>query len=92
MTLNRYATKRDTSEPEIVAALELVGAIVWKMDRPFDLLVGWCGRLYMLEAKTGKAALNNDQVRELKRCQSAGLPVAVVRSASDALAAIGAVR
>lgn len=92
MSLARHAKKRDTSEGEIVDALRLIGCLVWRIDVPFDLLVSFGGRLYMLECKSGKSKLTPLQELQLAACQRHGAPVAVVRSVSDALAAIGAVR
>ena len=90
MSLNRYARKRDTSEPEIVAALRAAGARVWQLDRPFDLLCGIRGRFVVLEVKTGKAKATDAQESELHACQAGGLPVYLVRTVDDALQAIGA--
>jgi hypothetical protein len=88
----RKDARRDANEVEIVSALELVGARVWRLDKPFDLLAGWGGRLFLLEVKQAKGKLTTQQLRELDRCHADGLPVAVVRTVSDALQAIGAVR
>jgi hypothetical protein len=92
VSLWRKDARRDSNEPEIVAALELVGARVWRISQPFDLVVGWGGRLFMLEVKTATGKLKTEQLREMDRCHADGLPVAVVRTVSDALQAIGAVR
>jgi hypothetical protein len=92
VSLWRKDARRDSNEGEIVDALELVGARVWKLDKPFDLLCHWSGRLTLLEVKTPKGKLTRDQLRELDRCHADGVPVAVVRTVSDALQAIGAVR
>ena len=89
MSLSRYAKKRDTSEPAIVDALRKAGAKVWKLDRPFDLLVGRAGRFIVLEVKTGKRKPTDDQQAELLTCQSGGLPVYLVRTVEEALTAIG---
>jgi hypothetical protein len=92
VSLWRKDARRDANEVEIVSALELVGARVWRLNKPFDLIVGWGGRLFMLEVKTATGKLKAEQLRELDRCHADGLPVAVVRTVSDALQAIGAVR
>ena len=90
MSLARYAKKRDLSEPAIVAALEAAGCKVWKLDRPFDLLVGRAGRFSVLECKSGKAKPTDAQADEIRACQAGGLPVYVVRTPEEALQAIGA--
>jgi hypothetical protein len=43
MSLWRKDAKRDENEPDIVRLLELVGARVWRLPKPFDLLVGFRG-------------------------------------------------
>lgn len=47
----KHATKRDENESSIVLALRQVGATVWLMDTPCDLLVGFRGNNYLLEVK-----------------------------------------
>lgn len=46
----RRARKRDANEPEIVRALQAIGATVERLD-VIDLLVGYRGRNYLLEVK-----------------------------------------
>ena len=92
MTLHRYAKKRDLLEPEIVKALKAAGCKVWKLDRPFDLLVGLAGRFTVLEVKS-KARLNRadqaHQSQELADAQAGGLPAYRVVTVEDALQAMG---
>ena len=88
MSLSRYAKKRDLVEPEIVEALKGFGAKVWKLDKPYDLLVGFHGRFVVLECKSGKARLTPEQAEELDACKAGGLPVYVVRSVDEALRAV----
>lgn len=49
----RRAAKRDESEPAIVKALEAVGASVQRLNAGGvpDLLVGWRGKMWLLEVK-----------------------------------------
>lgn len=49
----RRAARRDENEPEIVQALEAVGATVQILSFPGvpDLLVGWRGQMWLLEVK-----------------------------------------
>ena len=93
MTIWRRAARRDTSEPEIVQALEAAGARVWRLSQPLDLLVGFHGRFLLLECKTGKRKRKDQPVQDatLAECHHKGLPVYVVRTPEDALQAIGAV-
>ncbi len=74
--------KRDTAEDPIVAALEAVGASVWKLGgtgNP-DLLVRYRGIWTPAEVKTGKGALTKNQ---------GGLLWPIWRCPEDALRAIG---
>ena len=61
MSLNRYAKKRDISERPIIEALKAVGMDVVQIDRPVDLLIGWRGKTFIAECKTGKAKPNTFQ-------------------------------
>lgn len=51
---NRYRQRKDLNQPEIVQALEAVGADVYVMHAPCDLLVGFRGRNLLLEVKRPK--------------------------------------
>ena len=86
----RFSKRRDANEAEIVMALRKAGAVVWFMDRPFDLLVGHRGRLVALEVKTRTAKLKPSQVEALAESIVRGLPFFVVRTAEEALAALEA--
>lgn len=83
MSLKRYATKRDISEPEIVKALQQIGMTVYRMDQPVDLLVGWRGTTHLVECKTGKSKLNKKQL-EFTNIWT-GSPVVVLRDAQEAM-------
>lgn len=88
----RFAAKRDASEGPIVQALELSGWKVFKLSAPGwpDMMAARHGAVVFLEAKT-KAwnKLNPLQVEMHLRLKSAGLRVCVVRTPTDALAAVG---
>lgn len=100
------AKRRDANEPEIVAALELAGASVTRLDGDGvpDLLVGFQGRSKLLEVKLPLGPRGGKSARreweggrgDFTRAQVAwwdgwrGEPAIVVRSAFEALAAIGA--
>lgn len=87
MSLTRWGTRRDRSEPAIRKALWQAGAKFMLMD-PFDLLVLFRGHVFLLECKTGKGRAT--------RCQDLlvqdGWPVQFVRTPEEALAAIGALK
>jgi len=53
MSLNRYATRKDANQPEIIEALRDIGATVFVLDAPCDLLVGYRRVNYLIEVKDG---------------------------------------
>lgn len=84
-----HYAKRDASEAPMISLLEQVGATVEKLNIAGgpDLLVGFRGVTYLLEAKTGKGKVRSNQEdwHELWR----GGKVHVVRTPDEALEAIG---
>jgi hypothetical protein len=48
----RYAARVDANQAEIVKALRDVGAFVWIIGLPVDLLVGYKGHSFLMEIKT----------------------------------------
>ena len=89
MSLNRYAARTDSTQAAIIKALEKVGATVWKIKWPVDLLVFYMGLLYGVECKRDdKAKLTKDQ-QEFFRVSGA----MAVRASTDeeALRGIGAI-
>lgn len=98
------AAKRDSTEPLIVSALQKAGAHVERLDQPFDLLVGFKGKLILIEVKDceysaralleqnpGKA-LNKTEMQQRAKRQSLhfeGVHVPVVWTPEQALRAIG---
>ncbi|HEY1492772.1 MAG TPA: hypothetical protein VGF35_09105 [Steroidobacteraceae bacterium] len=85
MSLNRYAARRDATEPAIRRALGRAGAQVLQLD-VFDLLVLYRGQLTMLDCKTGRGRATATQ-RELVQL---GWPLQLVRDPEAALRVIGA--
>lgn len=87
---NGRARKVDANQPEIIAALEKIGASVFPMGKPLDLLVGYQGVTHILEVKNadGKNKLEPDQ--ETFIAEWRGRPPVIVRTVDDALEAIGA--
>ena len=81
MALRRYANKRDANEPGIVAALESLGCLVLRMDKPVDLLVLCRGTVHLCEIKTRKGKLTRDQVEFAQFW-----PVKILRTVDDAIA------
>lgn len=84
MSLNRYAKRRDANEPEIVGALQKIGAQIWYMDIPADLLVSFRRRWYLVECKMpGHENELTETQKEL--LNKADAPVLVVNSGEDAI-------
>ncbi|MCG8434423.1 MAG: hypothetical protein MJA83_10365 [Gammaproteobacteria bacterium] len=81
----RHAKRRDANEPDVIKALERVGAKVKRLHE-FDLLVYFRGQVHMLEVKTEKGVLKDSQ----RDMMQEGWPLKIVRSEKQALAAIGA--
>lgn len=81
----RYAAKRDTTEPEIIMALEQMGFHVEQISAPGlpDLLISRGGQWYVAECKTGK--------RRLTKAQhvfhgAARAPIPILRTVEQAVA------
>ena len=93
MSLNRYAKQRDANEGPIVDALEQVGARVYRLDTPFDLLVWYRGTWFALEVKLpfgpkgGDPSKLEPSQRELMLACPGGLHI--VRDPRAALRAVG---
>jgi hypothetical protein len=79
--------RRDETEPAIVRALEDIGAEVERLDRPFDLLVWFRGRLYPLEC-TGITEYRKRDADQAALLERWGIPT--VRTPIEALRAVGA--
>lgn len=93
MSLSRYAKKRDTAEPAIICALEAVGARVWQLDTPADLLVRHRENWHVLEVKTGrgkKLTVIRDKRQKEQQDFLLLTKTPVVRTPEEALRAIGA--
>lgn len=87
-----YARKRDENEPGIVKALELAGAMVYVLDKPVDLLVGFFGIDFQLEIKNGNQPpswqrVTDDQAEHIFKWT--GRPVTIVTNMREALEAVG---
>jgi len=78
--------RKDGNHVEILDALMAVGATVHESDW-VDLIAGYRGRTYLIEVKTARGGLRPSQrtLRDTWRGQ-----YAIVRTADEALKAIGA--
>lgn len=89
----RRAAKRDANEAEIVTALRAVGAAVRHISAPGvpDLLVGYRDTNYLLEVKSTKGKLTDDEQTFFDEWHERG-HAAIVRNVDDALRVIGAIQ
>ena len=94
--MTRFARQVDANQTAVVEALRRVGALVQHLHTVGggcpDLLVGFRGKLWLLEVKDGRKppsarALNDAELEWHRRW--AGYPVVTVTSPLDALKAIG---
>jgi hypothetical protein len=83
MSLNRYAKKRDIAEKEVFSALRQCGFSVEPLDTPVDAVVGFRRRCWLVEVKTGKRRLNDNQKAFVAAWR--GPDVVVLRSAQEAI-------
>lgn len=91
--MTRHANARDANETEIVDALRCIGASVYRLDVPCDVIVGFRGRNYLIEIKlppgpkggTSRSSLTEDQLGFQHSWRG---QFAVVRSVDEAFAAI----
>lgn len=79
--------RADLGEQQIVEALRAVGATVYRIGEPVDLLVGYRNRAWLMEVKTKGGKLRPAQDLCMRTWR--GGPVVVVFSVADALQAIG---
>jgi hypothetical protein len=93
MSLARFAKKRDAVEPFIVNALEEAGWLVWRLDRPCDLLCFKAAKGFRpLEVKTGRGKSlrvikDKRQKEQTDFLILTGTPI--VRTPEEALRALG---
>lgn len=85
MSLNRYAKRRDETEPDIVKGLEKCGVQVLRQDFP-DLVARRAGVIYLLEVDgiTENRKRSPEQLEFLREWQ-----IPRVKNLDDALAVVG---
>jgi len=83
----RRAAKRDVSEPEIVSALVQCGFSVYRLNQPVDLLVGFRGKNFLVECKSGTKGYAKDLNDNQKQFNDGwrGSEVVKLTSAQDAI-------
>lgn len=94
--MSRFRRNVDANQADIVEALRRVGALVQHLHTVGggcpDLLVGYRGKLWLLEVKDGRKVASARALSESElawHTRWAGYPVLVVTSPLDALRAIG---
>lgn len=89
MSNRRFAKKHatDVNQPEIIAALIQIGAQVYEMEQPVDLLVEYRSIWIVLEVKNpkGRNKLTKEQERFFEITQA---PAFVVRNPLEAVNAV----
>ncbi len=94
--MSRYARNVDANQVAVVDALRRVGALVQHLHTVGggcpDLLVGYRGKLWLLEVKDGRKPPSERRLNDAEldwHRRWASYPVVVVTSPLDALKAIG---
>ena len=85
MTMPRYAARTDSNQAEIVDALKKIGADVYVLGRPVDLLVGYRKRNFLIEVKTETAKPRKDQQEQRDWIKDWKGQVRVVTNAEEAI-------
>ena len=88
----RIAAKVDDNQKQVEAALKAVGAWYQSVGQPYDLLVNFRDKWYVMEVKDGnkpmsKQHLTDAQLRTLADLKCQG--VSLVRTPDEALCVIG---
>ena len=79
--------KPDANQPEIVAALRSIGAVVFLIGIPLDLLIAFRGKLTLMEVKNpdGENKVSKSQQKTIDILKAVGVRVVVVRSVDEAI-------
>jgi hypothetical protein len=87
----RRAAKVDGNARQLVAALRAVGASVFVIGRPVDLLVGFRRRNYVIEVKRPHVKPRKDQQAQRDFIEAWQGEIVTVQAVDEALQAIGAI-
>ncbi len=79
--------KPDANQKEIVDALRDIGARVFPIGQPLDLLIAFRGKLTLMEVKnpSGEDKVSKSQQITIDLLESVGVHVPVVRSVEEAI-------
>jgi hypothetical protein len=87
---------RDANEPEIIAALEAIGAKVVPLEPSEpglpDLLIGWRNQTFLQEVKNPEGRNRLDPAQVTFHRLWPGAPIGVVKTPAESLAHIGAIK
>lgn len=89
MSIHRRAAAVDQNQAAIVKALRAVGAVVYIIREPTDLLVGFNREWVLMEVKDVKGRLTPSQDEFFRESNGVGGVASVVRDVDQALALIG---
>jgi hypothetical protein len=82
-----HNAKRDANEKVIVSDLQKVGAKVWRLSQPCDLLVRFAFRLYLIEVANPENKYRKREKEQLEFLEEWGVPI--VTNSEEALRVIG---
>lgn len=88
MKYRGHDAKRDANEKTIVDDLEMVGAEVFRLAQPCDLLVRFAFRLYLLDVSNPSYPNRKRDLEQVERFKRWG--VVEVTCSDEALRAVGA--
>jgi hypothetical protein len=89
--ITRRDARTDENQPEILDALNKVGAWYCYIKYPLDLLIAYRGKLYIGEIKREGAKLNKNQQKVFKELMLRGVIPLLIETPEDALMGIGAI-
>ena len=87
----RYAARVDANQSAVIEALEAAGAKVYVLGLPLDLLVGFRGKLMLMEVKDGQKSASRQAKTKLQQRffeQWGDMPISLVDGPEAALRAL----
>ena len=87
----RRAARVDANQEQVVSALRSAGARVWVIGLPVDLLVGYQGKLALMEVKDGAKPPSKQRKTALQAqffAEWADMPISLVDGPEAALRAL----
>ena len=92
----RFGRRTDSNQAEVMKALRMIGCVVFDIEEPFDLLIDWRGRWFVMEVKNpetharkkGGSKMTEVQDQILAKLSAEVLVVETPREAIDYMAAV----